>query len=79
MKSVGTFEAKTYLPRLLKDVERGESIIITRNGHPVARLSPVGRGPMRDPHAAMQRLLLSKATLRGLSIKKLRDEGRRLR
>ena len=33
-------EAKTQLSRLLKRVERGESIVIARAGKPVAVLSP---------------------------------------
>lgn len=40
-KSVGVHEAKTQLSRLLTDVERGEEIIITSRGRPVARLAPV--------------------------------------
>ena len=38
MQSVGAYEAKTHLPRLLDRVARGEEIQITRNGRPVARL-----------------------------------------
>lgn len=40
MKSVGSYEAKTHLPRLLGEVERGETITITKRGKPVAVLSP---------------------------------------
>jgi prevent-host-death family protein len=42
MKYVGVYEAKTRLPKLLDEVERGESITITRHGRPVARLVPLG-------------------------------------
>ena len=51
MESVGAFEAKTNLSALLGRVERGETIIITRHGKPVARLVPelAGRlGPSLD-------------------------------
>jgi len=41
MEQVGAYEAKTHLPRLLDRVARGESLIITRHGKPVARLSPL--------------------------------------
>ncbi|HMO50846.1 MAG TPA: type II toxin-antitoxin system prevent-host-death family antitoxin [Kiritimatiellia bacterium] len=37
---IGAFEAKTHLSRLLDDVEKGVSIIITRHGKPVAELRP---------------------------------------
>lgn len=38
---VGAHEAKTNLGQLLTRVERGEVIVITRHGRPVARLVPV--------------------------------------
>ncbi len=37
---VGAFEAKTHLSRLLDEVEKGGSVIITRHGKPVAELRP---------------------------------------
>jgi prevent-host-death family protein len=40
MREVQASEAKTHLPRLLDDVERGETIVITRHGRPIARLVP---------------------------------------
>ncbi|MCA7118402.1 MAG: type II toxin-antitoxin system prevent-host-death family antitoxin [Acidibrevibacterium sp.] len=33
-------EAKTHLPQLLDDVERGEVIVITRHGRAIFRLIP---------------------------------------
>jgi prevent-host-death family protein len=48
MKSVGSYEAKTHLPRLLTQVEKGETITITKRGKPVAILSPVQRHSQRD-------------------------------
>lgn len=41
MTSIGAYEAKTHLPRLLDRVEQGETLTITRHGRPVARLGPV--------------------------------------
>jgi prevent-host-death family protein len=40
MKTVGSYEAKTHLPRLLSQVEKGETITITKRGKPIAVLSP---------------------------------------
>jgi prevent-host-death family protein len=40
MREVQASEAKTHLPQLLDDVERGETIVITRHGRAVARLVP---------------------------------------
>jgi antitoxin (DNA-binding transcriptional repressor) of toxin-antitoxin stability system len=48
MHSAGSYFAKTHLPELIRQVEAGEHILITRNGHPVARLVPA-RGPVRKP------------------------------
>lgn len=36
---VNVYEAKTNLSKLLDRVERGEEIVLGRNGRPVARLS----------------------------------------
>lgn len=44
--SVGAHEAKTHLPRLLEEVENGNSVTICRRGLPIARLVPA-RYPMK--------------------------------
>jgi len=41
MKTVGVHEAKTKLSQLLREVEAGEEILVTRGGRPVARFVPV--------------------------------------
>lgn len=41
MESIGAFDAKTHLSKLLDRVARGESVTITRHGKPVALLVPV--------------------------------------
>jgi prevent-host-death family protein len=48
MKSVGSYEAKTHLPRLLSQVEKGETITITKRGKPIARIVPAEDRPARD-------------------------------
>jgi len=40
MREVQAANAKIHLPQLLDAVERGETIVITRHGRPVARLVP---------------------------------------
>jgi prevent-host-death family protein len=40
IRKVQASEAKTHLPQLLDEVERGETIIITRHGRPIARIVP---------------------------------------
>ena len=40
MREIQASEAKTHLPQLLDDVERGDVIVITRHGRAIARLIP---------------------------------------
>jgi len=40
MREVQASEAKTHLPRLLDEVERGETVVITRHGRAIARIVP---------------------------------------
>ena len=43
MREIQASEAKTHLPKLLDDVERGETLIITRHGRAIARIVPEPR------------------------------------
>ncbi len=87
-REVGAFEAKNTLGTLLDCVERGEEIVITRHGKPVARLVPnVGYADQDRVQAAFERLRERARQLARENpgrpafdweeIKKLRDEGRR--
>ena len=40
MQTIQASEAKTKFLRILDDVERGASIIVTRHGKPIARIIP---------------------------------------
>lgn len=40
MRQIQASEAKTHLPSLLDEVERGETLIITRHGKAIARIVP---------------------------------------
>jgi prevent-host-death family protein len=40
MREIQASDAKTHLPQLLDEVERGETVIITRHGRAIARLVP---------------------------------------
>lgn len=54
MEIVGTFEAKTHLPRLLERVAQGEEFTITKHGKPVARLVAASTvNPKPDVQAAV--------------------------
>ncbi len=84
VRSVGAYDAKTHLSDLLDRVERGEQIIITRHGRPVARLIPEGREDIAEALAALDRITARRKALaaRGVrltqtEIRALREEGRR--
>jgi prevent-host-death family protein len=79
MREVGAFEAKNRLGALLDRAERGEEIVITRRGKPVAKLGPAGPGFDRaKARRAVAGLLEASRgiTLSGLKIKDLINEGR---
>ncbi len=79
MKTVGAFEAKTHLNELLRQVSQGETVRITRRGIPVAKLVPPEDGQHKDLKQIVHdiREIRKGANLRGLTIRKLIDEGRR--
>ena len=77
---VGAYEAKTHLSELLKKVEAGEEITITKHGAPVAKLVPIKMEASAEERlAAIQRIqMLGRGlSLGGLKIKDLVSEGRR--
>ena len=79
MRTVGAYEAKTHLPRLLKEVMGGETITITRHGVPVARLVPAPEADRRSTSeviAAIRQFRRGKS-LGGAGVRELIDEGRR--
>ena len=54
MSEVGMHEAKTTLSQLVDRAERGEEIVITRNGTPVVRLTPIARhNTLSDVYGAL--------------------------
>jgi prevent-host-death family protein len=41
--NIGAFEAKTHFSKIIRDVESGKVFVITKNGIPVAKLTPINR------------------------------------
>jgi prevent-host-death family protein len=79
MRTVGAYEAKTHLPRLLDEVAAGATITITKHGVPVAVLSPpraATASQIRDTIAGL-RAFRARHPLRGVTVRELIDEGRR--
>ena len=80
MKQVGVYDAKTHLAALLDEVERGETITITRHGRPVARLTPVeGTRRRRSVDELIEQVRRERQgrSLGGIHPKELINEGRK--
>jgi prevent-host-death family protein len=82
---IGAYDAKARLSALLDRVERGEEIVITRHGRPIARLVPDGAArDVRAARAAVAGLTRIRdalgehaVRLTPAEIRFMRDEGRR--
>lgn len=77
MKHVGVYDAKTHLPRLLDEVEKGETIVITRHGRPVAKLVAIETKRDISEVIAEIREFRKGHSLGGISPKELIEEGRK--
>jgi len=79
LETIGAYEAKTHLPKLLERVSRGERITITKHGVPVAVLQPFDPAKNIDLKSTIAELrrFREKNTLSGLSIREMIEEGRR--
>jgi prevent-host-death family protein len=82
LQEIGAFEAKNTLGALLDRVERGEEIVITRHGKPVARLVASTTGIDRAKAKAAAGRIRARAKLLPTrdfdwsALKADRDEGR---
>jgi prevent-host-death family protein len=79
MKTVGAYEAKTHLPKLLERVANGERITITKHGAPVAVLQPSDAGKRTPARETIRQVKQFRAghRLDGLTIREMIEEGRR--
>jgi len=79
MKTVGAYEAKTHLPKLLERVLKGERITITKHGVPVAVLQPPDPEKTADLKSVIAELrkFRDRHSLGGLSVREMIREGRR--
>jgi prevent-host-death family protein len=83
MTAVGVFEAKNKLSELVDRAERGEEVIITRRGRPVAKLGPLDETrDVEKARTAAKRIIELGQTMKlgpfeWEEWKKYRDTGRR--
>ena len=71
---VGTYEAKTNLPKLLALVAKGERVVITRHGKPIADIVPHAGSSLEGHAAAVQGLFQQRETLRKAGVRVTREE-----
>ena len=82
MITIGSYEAKTHLPALLEKVAKGEKILITRRGKPLAMLVPAPVESKRNVKQVVKEMLEFRdrngpVLGKGLTIRQLIEEGRR--
>jgi prevent-host-death family protein len=80
MREIQASEAKTHLPRLLDEVENGETLIITRHGRAIARIVPEKSRHQQEIDEAHARILEVRKRTKRVTVEELlsaRDEGRK--
>lgn len=77
MLTVGSYQAKTRLAELLRRVEEGERITITKHGVPIAKLVPHAHEEEVDLDEVVQEIKRfgERHSLQGLSLKEMIHEG----
>ncbi len=75
---IGSYEAKTKLPELLRQVKAGKSFTITNRGEAIADLVPSSGLRTKDKSAAVEKIkaFILENPVRGVNIKELIEEGR---
>lgn len=63
MREFGVLKAKTHLSALVADVERGDEVLVTRHGRPVARISSPAPDPRTPREELAERLQAFRARL----------------
>ena len=80
MREIQASEAKIHLPRLLDEVERGETLIITRHGRAITRIVPEIDLQQTKIDEAMDAIRSLRRRTGRIEIEELlsaRDEGRK--
>ena len=75
MRTVSLMIANQHFSRLIREVEAGEDVVITRRGRPIARLMPHRADKAADPewvaaYERMTELLEEGASLGGLRVRR---------
>jgi prevent-host-death family protein len=60
LEKIGSYDAKTKLPEILRRVEAGESFTITNRGKPIADVVPSRMGSQLKAQSAISNILATK-------------------
>ncbi len=80
MRTIQASEAKTHLPQLLDDVERGATLIVTRHGRAIGRLVPEQSGRQAESDEAIREINEWRRHAPRMAVKEIlsaRNEGRK--
>jgi len=77
-EEIGSYDAKTKLPEILRRVQAGESFTITNRGKPVADLIPSRSGSDHLAEGAIANILKAKKhVVSGEELAELKESGRK--
>lgn len=80
MRTIQASEAKTHLPQLLDDVERGETLVITRHGRAIARIVPESSKRQEEIDQVVSEIQAARKGKKRVTVRQIlaaRDEGRK--
>ena len=78
LEEIGSYDAKTKLPEILRRVESGEAFTITNRGKPVADLIPSRSGDQQKTKAAISNILKAKKhKISNEVLDELKESGRK--
>ena len=77
-EQIGSYDAKTKLPQILRRVEEGEAFTITNRGRPVADIIPSRTGEHTKTEIAIKNILSAKKhILTDQELSDLKTSGRK--
>ena len=78
LEEIGSYDAKTKLPDILRRVESGEAFTITNRGRPIADLVPSKEASRHKVNLAIENILKAKKyRVSDKELEELKGEGRK--
>jgi len=78
LEKIGSYDAKTKLPEILRRVESGEAFTITNRGKPIADLIPSRVNNHKKTEATIKNILKAKRhRISDRALDELRQKGRK--